>query len=330
MKVLIVRFSSIGDVVLTTPVVRCLKKQNPSVEIHYLTKKSFLPILKDNPYIDKLFTIEKSIKEIIDELKKENYHWVIDLHKNIRTLSLKKALGVPSKSFPKLNIEKWLLVNFKIDKMKNQHIVDRYFETVSHLGIKNDFNSCDFFIHSTEEINVKSEFELVPKSFVAIAVGAQFFTKRMPLSLIRKIISTIDAPILLLGGKMDNDFSNEIIKSLPNQNIINACGPYSIQQSASIVKQAKVILTNDTGLMHIASCFQIPTVSVWGNTVPSLGMYPYFPKNEDLFSIHEVEGLKCRPCSKIGYKECPKKHFNCMNLQNNAEIISKIKHFYSS
>ncbi len=324
MKILIVRFSSIGDVVLTTPIVRCIKEQIPNTEVHFITKKSFSAVLENNPHIDKLITIQKSIKEVISELKIEKYDWVIDLHKNIRTLSLKKKLGVPSRSFPKLNIEKWMLVKFKINKMGSLHIVERYFETVKHLGIKNDLKPCDFYIAESAHIDTQKEFDLAPKTYLTIALGAQFATKRMPVSKLKEIISEIDAPIVLSGGKMDHELALEICNSFPDKLIVNACGPYSLQQSASIVQQSKVILTNDTGLMHIASCYEIPTISVWGNTVPALGMFPYFPVKKELFSIHEVDGLKCRPCSKIGFKECPKGHFDCMNLQDAKSISADV------
>ena len=114
MKVLIVRFSSIGDVILTTPIIRALKKQIPSIEIHYITKENNRAILADNPYIDQLFTIQKSITECVDKLKTQHYDYLIDLHKNTRTLSLKKQLAVPYLTFPKLNIEKCLHENIDI------------------------------------------------------------------------------------------------------------------------------------------------------------------------------------------------------------------------
>ncbi|MBI1836631.1 MAG: glycosyltransferase family 9 protein [Flavobacteriia bacterium] len=325
MKILVVRFSSIGDVVLTTPIVRCLKKQLPEAEVHFITKKAFAPVLEDNLYLDKLITIQKSIKEVIVDLKKEKYDWIIDLHKNVRTLSLKKKIGVQSKSFPKLNIEKWLFVQFKINQMTSMHIVDRYFETVKHLGVKNDLLPCDFFINKTSQINIEKEFQLNAKSFLAIAIGAQFATKRLPFSKLKEIIQQINTPIVLVGGAMDKALAIEIQQTFPTKKIHNACGDFSLQQSASIIEQSKAILSNDTGLMHIASCFQIPTISIWGNTVPDLGMFPYFPNQKQLFSMHEVENLKCRPCSKIGFKECPKKHFKCMNLQDSEAIISDIK-----
>jgi len=326
-KILVVRFSSIGDVVLTTPIVRCLKEQLPNATIHFITKKNFSSIIENNPNIDKIFTIQSSINEVIDELKKEKYDWIIDLHKNVRTLALKQKLKAASKSFPKMNIEKWVLVKFKIDRMPKLHIVDRYFETVKHLGVVNDLKPCDFFINEESKVNIVATFSIT-EPFATIAIGAQFATKRLPFEKLVEIISELNVQIVLVGGPMDNELAEKIVTHFPNKNLKNACGGFTLQQSASIVQQAKVLLTNDTGLMHIASCFEVPIVSVWGNTVPALGMYPYFPQKPDLFSIHEVKDLSCRPCSKIGFKECPKGHFKCMNFQDSNVISNTIERFY--
>lgn len=323
MKVLVVRFSSIGDVVLTTPILRALKTQL-NCEIHFITKKAFNGILENNPNIDKIFTIEKSINEVVSELKTERYDCVIDLHKNLRTFALKRKLGCTSYSFPKLNLEKWLLVNLKRRSMPDKHVIDRYFETVIPLGVMNDFLPCEYHIQAHDEVNISDVFDLAPKSFVSIAIGAQFATKRMPLNKLQSIIQQIKQPIILVGGPSDKDLSEELVRSFTDKVIYTACGNFNLSQSTSIVKQSAVLLTNDTGMMHIASCFEIPTVSVWGNTVPELGMYPYFPSKKALFSIHEVKGLSCRPCSKIGYNECPKKHFNCMQLQDEKEIAEAV------
>lgn len=325
MKVLIVRFSSIGDVVLTTPIVRALKQQIPTCEIHYITKENNRSILADNPYINQLFTIQKSISECVDKLKAQHYDYLIDLHKNTRTLSLKKQLGIPYLTFPKLNIEKWLLVNFKWNRMPDIHIVDRYFKAVENLGIQNDLLPCDFFIPEDQKIATESKLKLKAKSYLTIAIGAQFSTKRMNFELLEKIIAPLTFPIVLVGGPSDSNFAHKLILRFPEKQLISACGNYTLSQSASIVQQAKAILTNDTGLMHIASCFEIPTISVWGNTVPALGMYPYFPRIQNAYSIHEVENLKCRPCSKIGFQQCPKKHFSCINNQNVTEILASIE-----
>ena len=319
MKLLVVRFSSIGDVVLTTPVVRCIAQQLPDAEIHYVTKKAFLPVLEGNPHIHKIITIESSVSEKMDELKAEHYDMVIDLHRNVRTLRLKRALGVKSYAFPKRNIEKFLLTNFKINRMPDVHVVDRYFEAVKQIGVKNDGLPCELFLSPADEVSL-SEHNLQPKQFIAVAMGAQFATKQMPVHLMTEILSGIGLPIVLLGGPTDVERAEQLKTTLPSQQVIDFCGKITLRQSAFVVSQSKAILTGDTGLMHIASAFSIPIVSVWGNTVPALGMYPYAPQDRSLYSIHEVNNLSCRPCSKIGYKECPKKHFKCMELQDGKSI----------
>ncbi|MGY8926671.1 MAG: glycosyltransferase family 9 protein [Flavobacteriales bacterium] len=323
MKVLVVRFSSIGDIVLTTPVLRGLKEQIENIEIHYLTKKQFAPILQENPRIDKIYTIDNHIDELVDDLKKEKYAIIIDLHNNLRTKSLKFKLRRPSKSINKLNWKKWLFVQLKINTMPRKHIVDRYFETVASLGVKNDQKPCEYFISENDEVNVTEKLGVLPNEFVAIAIGAQFKTKKMPKELLVKIISKLKEPVVLMGGAMDADLAKELI-ALPSNSIIkNACGGFNLSESASIVKQSKRLITNDTGMMHIATCFSVQIDSVWGNTVPDLGMYPYYPNAKDKFSIHEVKGLNCRPCSKIGFQDCPKKHFDCMKKQNVQEIVGE-------
>lgn len=325
MKILVIRFSSIGDIVLTTPVLRALKKQIPAVELHFLTKVGFKTVVANNPHIDRVFTIDSRISEVLQELKSEQYDYIIDLHKNARTLALRIKLGKPVYTFPKLNWQKLLLVKLKKNLLPKLHIVERYFMAVEKLGVVNDNLPSEFYISEKDEVNLLEKFGLQTKSFVTIAIGAQFATKRMPQNKLKEIIVKIDLPIVLVGGPMDISFANSLLSMFPDQVIYSACGTYNLAQSASIVKQSKVLLTNDTGMMHIASCFQLPIVSVWGNTVPALGMYPYFPGNPELFSIHEVKGLNCRPCSKIGFQKCPKGHFNCMNLQDSAAISQEMK-----
>jgi len=322
MKILIVRFSSIGDVVLTTPVVRCVKQQL-NAEVHFITKKSFLSVLENNPYIDKIFTIEKSIDEVLPELKKEGYDYVIDLHHNLRTFNLKRKLSGKSFAFPKKNIAKFLLTTFKINRMPKVHVVDRYFEAVKPLGVINDQLPCDLFLLEEDEVNLQ-EYGLDNKGYVAVAMGAQFATKQLPIDLMKNVLQKVKVQIVLLGGKMDAERSAILKNSLDSHNVIDFCGKLSLRQSAFMTKHARVLLTGDTGLMHIASCFETPIVSVWGNTVPDLGMYAYAPSKPENFSIHEVKGLSCRPCSKIGYQECPKKHFKCMLEQNVGNISGDV------
>jgi ADP-heptose:LPS heptosyltransferase len=317
-KILIIRFSSIGDIVLTSPIVRCVKEQL-NAEVHYVTKTSFSSILRKNPHVDKVYSIEKEITEIISELKAEKYDFVVDLHNNLRSTRLKRALKISSSAFPKLNRQKLLYTKLKLDVMPDIHIVDRYFKTVEKLGVKNDGKGLDFFIDEEDHIT-PSDFGINEK-FIAFSIGAQFATKRLPNHKICEIISAIKGQVVLLGG--DTDSTNADYISTTCSNAVNLVGKLSLNQSASLVQQAVTIIAHDTGLMHIAAAFQKNIVSIWGNTTPKLGMYPYLPGHPEKFCVHQVE-LKCRPCSKIGYQKCPKKHFNCMEKQDVAEIVASI------
>ncbi len=325
-KILIIRFSSIGDMVLTTPVVRCLKQQLLGCVVHYLTKIQFKQILENNPFIDKVLTIERKIHEVIDTLKSEKYDQIIDLQKNFRSLGVRKKLGVKATSFPKLNFKKWLLVRFKINKMPEVHIVDRYFEVVKHLGVKNDLQGLDYFIPVKDEISPDNLPEVFRAGFVGFVIGGQHKTKQLPVEKAVEILKRIDQPVVILGRGEDRVQAEEIIKK-GEGSVFNACGMFNINQSASLVKQADMIITGDTGLMHIAVAFSKKIISVWGNTVPGFGMYPYLPGKEELSKIFEVKNLSCRPCSKIGFDRCPKGHFNCMNLIDGDAVAGQVKKF---
>ena len=328
MKILIIRFSSIGDIVLTSPVIRCLKKQT-GTEIHYLTKKNFEKILLSNPYVDKVFSIEKEISEVITDLKSMNYDYVIDLHKNLRSLHVKKALGVKSFSFNKLNIEKWLMVNLKINRLPNTHIVDRNLKTVASLGVKNDGAGLDYFIPKEDEIDLdeiskKFNFPIAESKYIAFVIGAAHATKRLPVEKIIDICNDLNLPVILLGGK--EDFENgDIISTKSTGYVLSLCNKLNLNQSASIIKHAQVVITHDTGLMHVAAAFRKKIISIWGNTIPEFGMYPYYPtsENEGIFknNMVEVKGLSCRPCSKIGYDKCPQGHFKCMQMIDTEGVI---------
>jgi ADP-heptose:LPS heptosyltransferase len=308
LKILVLRFSSIGDIVLTSPVLRCLKKQL-SAEVHFLTKSAFAPILEANPYIDKVHSFQKEIPaDLRNELKLEQFDQVIDLHHNLRTLRLKLVLGRPAHSFDKLNWEKWLLVNFGINKMPPVHIVDRYMDTVKHLGVTYDNEGLDYFIPPTENLD---HIELPQTPFISFAIGATHATKRLPEEKIIEICRQSAQPIVLLGGKTEQTVGERIAEAI-GPKVLNLCAQLSLHQSALVAQKSSKVITHDTGLMHIAAALRKPIISVWGSTVPQFGMWPLYPTGMDLNTSVEVKGLHCRPCSKIGFDVCPKGHFKCM------------------
>jgi ADP-heptose:LPS heptosyltransferase len=309
MKVLILRFSSIGDIVLTTPVVRCLKQQIPDVEIHFCTKRQYQPIVQNNPYIDECHYLDDRLVRLIKQLRSERYDCIIDLHNSLRTKIIKAALRVRCHKVNKLNIRKWFYVRWKLHVMPDRHIVERYMATVKSLGVLNDGAGLDYFITEKERV---SQNQLPPthqQHYVAYAIGGQHFTKRLALERIIELCRKINKPVILLGGPEEWLVGEAVVDALGSHLIYNACGYYSLNQSASLIEQAWVVFSHDTGLMHIAAAFRKTIYSIWCSTTPQLGMYPY--KTE--YTVIENKNLSCRPCSKIGHNQCPLGHFRCMN-----------------
>jgi len=315
MKILVLRFSSIGDIVLTTPVVRQLKTQLPGAQVHFATKPAFAGLFEASPYVDKLHLLSGSLGALVRELRAERFDFIVDLHNNLRTRLIRLQLpGVPGRAFDKLNWQKYLLVRFKINQLPPMHIVDRYRAAAAPLGIRDDGQGLDYFIPARQEVapavDLPAGFR--PGHYVAVAIGAQHATKRLPVEkLIELVHNLAPRPVVLLGGPEDES-TGHVIELAAKSLIFNGCGQFSLHQSASLLRQAQFVVSHDTGLMHIAAAFKKEIFSVWGNTVPQFGMYPYRTRFEAL----EVPGLPCRPCSKIGFGQCPQGHFKCMREQD--------------
>ncbi len=300
--------------------VRCLKQQT-NAEIHFLTKTIYKNLLVANPYIDQLITIDKEISEVTTQLKQEGYDAIIDLHHNLRTTRLGMLLGVKRHSFHKLNVEKWLLTKFKINRLPDQHIVDRYLDTVRSFGVSNDGKGLDFFIPKEDTVD-KTEVGL-PNQYIAIAIGGKYFTKRLPVHKLIAVVKELELQVVLLGGPEDRAAGQRIAADL-GAKVTDCCGRFTVNQSASIISHSACLLTNDTGMMHIGAALKRPVVSVWGNTVPAFGMTPYFPENQKNYTIIEEVGVHCRPCSKLGFGACPKGHFDCMEKIDTQRIALEV------
>ncbi|KAA8486318.1 heptosyltransferase-2 [Arcticibacter tournemirensis] len=319
MKILVIRFSSIGDIIYTTPVIRCIKQQLPDVELHYLTKSNFSFIVDNNPYIDKLFLLKSPLDETISDLRKEKYDYIIDLHNTLRSSIVKLKLGVKSSTYKKERLKKWLAIRYKINLVKPVHLVDRYLKTVEFLGVKNDNLPVDYFLQGDFDLQ-----KLLPpgyqQQYIAFIIGATHFTKRMPNEKVIELCRKLNFPVVLLGGK-DVAANAEVIAEAVGLKIFNACGTIGFNESVYLVKNAHKVIGFDTGLTHIAEAFNKPIVSIWGSTVPELlGVQPYH-----VDEVYEAGvALPCRPCSKFGRRKCPLGHFKCMydiDLNKIADFI---------
>ncbi len=321
MKILIIRFSSIGDIVLTSPVVRCLKQQLSSCELHYLTKVHFQQILEANPAISKIYAIEKDVKEVIPALKAEKYDVIIDLHNNIRSRQISAALKTKTYRYDKQRIKRFLLTQFKINLLNN-HVVDRYFTAVTPLQVINDGKGLDYFIPEKDNVTMQQMPFTHLAGYCVIVVGAKHFTKQIPMVKLEELCSKIKIPILLMGGP-DDVYMGLQLENMDPFKISSACGRYNINQAAAVIKRAKYVITPDTGMMHIAAAFNKRIISIWGGTEKRLGFTPYLMNNTTSVII-ENNQLSCRPCHKHGLDKCPKGHFKCMmdlDMQKVVDVL---------
>lgn len=319
-RVLIIRLSSIGDVVLTTPIPRSLRRARPDLEIHFATRKAFAPVYARNPYIDQLHLLDPAdFAGFARKLADIGFDYVLDLQHNARSQRLRRRIGAKSAVFPKRNFSKFLMVAFK-QKTGVQHVVERYGETLRLLGADLDEGGLDFFLSDETRAaaagllqagGLRGRGQGGP-GFVAVALGATHNTKKWPLENFRELLLQLDRPAVLLGGPAEEDDGAWLVRQCQaegrSQPLLDLCGQTDLETSAAVAEQADAALTHDTGMMHIAAALQRPVVSLWGNTVPGFGMTPYRAPHR----ILEVPGLSCRPCSKLGRPRCPQGHFRCM------------------
>lgn len=332
MKFLVIRFSSIGDIVLTTPAIRCLKQQVEHAEVHFLTKQSMKAVTEGNPYIDRFHYFNSNLDSLIKTLREEKFDYIIDLHKNFRTWRIKKALKVPVLSYHKEVIEKVLLTRLHINKMAGRHIVERCIDALAPLGVQNDGKGMDYFIPA--DIKVKAEDLPLSHSagFVAIVIGASYYTKKLPVYKLRELCSKIQYPIVLVGGKEDKAEGEKIAEIDPVK-IYNACGKFSLHESADIIRQSRLVISHDTGMQYIACALNKPVLAIWGGTSPALDVEPYYGTaqlvhhKQEAYHNFMVKGLPCQPCSNYGTKTCPRAHFKCMQDQD-VDLIAKTAYTY--
>jgi heptosyltransferase-2 len=317
-KILIIRLSSIGDILLTTPLIRSIKKINPEIQIDFVLKEEFFELVKNNPNLTNIHIYTKQSFEkqiLINTLRSNNYEIVIDLQNNLRSREITRSLHCRILRFKKNSINKFLLVHFKINKLKDApQIPIRYAEAA---GVELDTEGLDFFTDNEPDPKLKTD-----EKYIGLCPGAKHFTKRWPKEYFIEMAKRLESTgykVVFFGGLEEVELCFEMGNQI--ENALNLCNT-NILQVGSDMKMCRAIYTNDSGLMHLASAVKVPVIAFFGSTVKEFGFYPYKTKYIEL----ENKNLSCRPCTHIGRKSCPKIHFKCMkeikpelalnNLQN--------------
>ena len=302
-KILCIRFSSIGDIILTTPIVRVLKAQFPHAEIHVATKASFAHLWEGNPYVHQVHGFDGNIWKFAQELRHEGFDAVYDLHKNLRSHVLCLLLGKIPKQINKYTSARNTFIKKKINKLPG-HLVDR---NLASLGLSPDGKGLDYYIPAASQVNLTDYG--IKKPFVLFAIGAAHQTKVLSYPKMIELIDSIPQQVVLVGDDWDEKIGYRLAMLFPEK-VLNLCSQTSISQSASLAQQADMVIAHDSSMMHISAALKHPNLfTLWGSTHVGLGFTPY----KTSFTVIENTNLTCRPCSTQGSNVCPLGHFNCMN-----------------
>ena len=311
MKILVIRLSSMGDIILTTPVLRCIKQQVEGAEVHCLVKTPFVSLLDRSPFVDRVYAYDEQ-NDVVNRLKQEKFDYVVDLQNNHRSRLMCRLLRCKRSVVKKEDFARWLLVVTKHNFIKHPSVVNRYMDAARPLGVVNDGGPLNLY-YELQEANEKQR-----QPYVVIACGAQHGTKRIPPKQLQYLIGSIQGQIVLLGDKQDRyRIANDGVHLTPN--VLNLCGKTSMEQLMQWVDKATVVISGDTGIMHMAAAFQKDLVVIWGGTTPLFGFAPYGVEARNC----EAD-LWCRPCSRLGKRKCPQHTLRCFEDLPWQQIVNYV------
>ncbi len=320
-RFLFIRLSSMGDVLLTTPLLRALRQKYPHAEIHYLTRPAYAELLSYNPHLSALHTWPPS-----EALLRTPWDGVMDLQRNLRTWRLRMRLHYKRwTTFPKKNWRKWWSVRLR-RPLPVEHIVKRYGEALRPWGIEpSTLGPLDVYVPNAVQNRIREEmYRLHPGPWLAIGLGGTYATKKWPTLYKLYVMQRLGWPLVLLGGHLEAEEAAFLTERMEGP-VLNGAGRYSLLETAAAIAEADLVLTHDTGTAHLAAAFQKPTVVLWGNTIPAFGMTPWQTPHLNL----EVPNLPCRPCSKLGFPKCPRHHHNCMRALTPDFVLHQIQSFWT-
>ncbi|MCW8796551.1 MAG: glycosyltransferase family 9 protein [Chlorobium sp.] len=325
-NILVIRFSSIGDIVLTTPVLRRLHAAYPEAAIDYCIKSPFASLVKASPYLNNVYTSA--------EPPRGYYDIVVDLQNNLRSRSLLRSISFDRLyRYQKRNWKKLLLVRAGLDLFETtESVVDRYMASFEGSAVNGDDKGCELWL-SEDDRSYAASVSDSDGLQLAVCFGANHLTKRYPpqkfASVVERLVRRFRLRVFLLGGAEDMPQADEILAAISPEAasmVLNLAGKTSLTESAAVLEMCDAVLTNDTGLMHIASAFEKQLFVLFGSSVARFGFLPY----NTSYSLFEVPDLKCRPCSHIGRDHCPEGHFRCMLDIPEQSIAEKISDYFKS
>lgn len=326
-KVLIIRFSAIGDIVLTTPLLRMFKTTFPECSLDFLVKDEYKKIIMHNPHINNVLTLKtKNFWELVKEIRTKKYDMVIDLQMSLRSWLISILSGnFDRKTYHTRRFQRFILIKFRKNFYKDIVPVPlRFLETVKNLGVKDDGKGADFYFPPAEQRNVaemlKSDGIKDNKSLIILAPGAGRKTKQWPVenfAEIGRFLINAGYAVVTIGNHNDRELCEYILNA--SKEIKNYAGRLSLGQVAALLSRATLLITNDTGIMHIGTAVGSKVIAIFGPTTEVLGFYP-FRGNATVVE----EKLACRPCSYHGTDTCPKKHFKCMRSISLDEVKEKV------
>jgi len=305
---------------LTTPLLRSLKKKYPNISIDFLIREEFRDTVDFSPNLDQIITLKKdyNLAYTIQSLKEKDYDLIIDLQNNFRTKKFVQKLKLPTYRFVKPNIKKFILVHFKINLLKDQKpIPKRYADVIP--GFNLDSDGLDLFYPEEIKSGLDSK-----SNFVGLIPGAFHFTKRWLLDYYGELGNKLireGFKVVIFGGESDREICAELHSAIAHS--VDLSNDNNLFQTAEDMKQCKVVVCNDSGLMHTAAAVKVPVISIFGSTVKEFGFAPYGVRN----LVLENNSLSCRPCSHIGKAACPKKHFECMKAINPDHVYNELQKF---
>jgi lipopolysaccharide heptosyltransferase II len=315
-NVLAVRFSSIGDILLTTPLLRAIRHRHPDARITALTKRMYLPLLSHNPHLDRVIGLEpgRPLAALAAELRAEPYTHRLDLHGGLRTLMLRALVPGRWRGYPKHRLARALLIHGKRNRYRDHRPVpERYFSAARDLGVIPDSGPPEFFLGPEAEREAADWLATAgfasKRPMVAVAPGAAHATKRWPLEHWRTLIETLVADgfdVVIVGGPDDAHLGTALASFAPGQ-VVSAAGAFGLQGTGALLRRAAALVSGDTGVMHMATGVGAPVVALFGPTVKPFGFYPYTRRAR----VVEL-ALSCRPCSSQGGPRCPLGHHRCM------------------